>query len=82
MKFQISENPPDKPAGFRIGVLIKGEKIVNFAVLKQMVLTIIKVNPVKIKISNGAKITKESKYENGRRKKESEEIRHKLRQDE
>jgi hypothetical protein len=58
------------------------KKIVNFAVLKQTVLTIIKVNPVKIQISNGVKLTKGSKYENGRRKKESKEAGNKLRQDE
>jgi hypothetical protein len=51
-------------------------KFVNFAVLKRMVLTIIKGNPVKFQIFNGAKLTKGSNYENGRRKKESKEAGH------
>ena len=59
-----------------MGSSLRYEKIVYFAVSAQMVLTIIKVNPVKIQISNGVKLTKGSKYENGRRKKESKEAGH------
>jgi hypothetical protein len=36
------------------GELTNGEKFIYFAVLARDVLTIIKVNPVKIQISNGA----------------------------